>query len=299
MEIENDSLQLVTSSEDIRNKIYTIRGVQVMLDSDLAGLYQVETKALNQAVKRNPERFPLHYMFQLTEAETINLRSQIVTSKNSDSRGGRRYLPYVFTEQGVAMLSSVLHSDIAVKVSIRIMDTFVEMRHYLADNALVFKRLDRVELRQIETDKRVDQIFKQLEEPHEKKAVLFFKGQMYDAFSCIADIISKAKSDIILIDGYVDTGTLDLLSKKKKAVSVEIYTSTSGCKLTQKEIADFNSQYGKLTVKYTTEFHDRFMILDKTTLYHIGASIKDAGKKAFEISIIDDVKQTQEILNRL
>jgi hypothetical protein len=298
MDIDNNSLQLVSSSEDIKNKIYTIRGVQVMLDSDLAELYQVETKRINESVKRNPKRFPEKYCFSLTDEEynSICLKSQIATS---NGRGGRRSSVKAFTEHAVAMLSSVLSSDIAINVSLRIMDAFVEMRHYLTDNALVFNRLDRIELKQIETDKRVDLIFKRLEEPREKKAVLFFKGQMYDAFSCIADIISKAKSDIILIDGYVDTGTLDLLSKKKKAVSVEIYTSTSGCKLTQKEIADFNSQYGKLTVKYTTDFHDRFMILDKTTLYHIGASIKDAGKKAFEISIIDDAKQTQEILNRL
>jgi len=296
MKIDNNSLQLIKSSEEIRNKIYTIRGVQVMLDSDLASLYEVETFNLNKAVKRNSDRFPQNFCFQLNSDEFNVLRFQIGISKE---RGGRRYLPYAFTEQGVAMLAGILHSDVAVKMSIAIINTFVEMRHYLADNALVFQRLDRIEVKQLEADNNFKAIFKQLEELREKKAVLFFKGQMYDAFSCIANIISKAKTDIILIDGYVDTGTLDLLSKKKKAVTVEIHTSTTGCKLTQKEITDFNSQYGKLSVNYTTDFHDRFMILDRTALYHIGASIKDAGKKAFEISIIDDVKQTQDILKRL
>lgn len=299
MERDKNPLQLNNVSNDIRNKIYTIRGVPVMLDSNLAELYQVETKALNQAVKRNSERFPPHYMFQLSEEEMLSLRSQNVTSNAKHMRGGRRYLPYAFTEQGVAMLSAVLHSDVAVNTSIRIMDSFVELRHYLTDNDLVFRRLDRIELKQMETDKKVSDIFKKLEEPRKRKAVLFFKGQMYDAFSCIASIIGKAENEIILIDGYVDTKTLDMLSKKRKSTSVEIHTSQNNCKLTTTEITNFNKQYGKLTVKYTTDFHDRFMILDRSLLYHIGASIKDAGKKTFEISQIDDCKQVQEILKRL
>ena len=269
-----------------------------MLDSDLAELYHVETKRINEAVKRNSKRFSERYCFILTEEEyhLCCLKSQNATS---NKRGGRRSTVKVFTEQGVAMLSSVLTSEVAINVCIRIMDAFVEIRHYLSDNALVFQRIEKLEEYKWESDKNFKAIFKQLEEPRTKKAILFFKGQMFDAFSCIADIIKTAKTEIILIDGYVDTATLDLLSKKKKGVKVEIYTMQNNCKLTSSEIADFNKQYAGLTVSHTTEFHDRFMIIDRKTLYHVGASIKDAGKKAFEISQIDDDKQVAEILKRL
>ena len=284
------------SSDEIKNRIYTIRGVQVMLDSDLAQIYGYETKRFNEQIKNNIERFPEDLMFTLTSEEMQSLRSK---KSASNGRGGLRYRPHVFTEQGIYMLMTVLKGDLAVHQSLYLIRMFKEMRDYLLQNQLVFQRLQNLEVFKLEADKNFKEIFKRLEEPREKKAVLFFKGQMYDAFSCIAKIIGQAKSDIILIDGYVDTGTLDLLSKKKKSASVEIYTSTSGCKLTQKEITDFNNEYGKLQISYTTEFHDRFMILDRKTLYHIGASIKDAGKKAFEISLIDDEKQAQEILKRL
>ena len=200
------------------------------------------------------------------------------------------------------MLSSVLTSETAINVSIRIMDAFVATRHYLTDNALVFQRIEKLEEFKWEADKNFKEIFKQLEEPRPKKAILFFKGQMFDAFSCIANLIGTATREIILIDGYVDTATLDLLSKKKNEVRVEIYTFQNTYKLTSTEVEDFNkqySQYSKLTVHFTTEFHDRFMIIDRKTLYHIGASIKDAGKKAFEISQIDDEKHIEEILKRL
>ncbi len=283
----------------ITGKIYMIRGVQVMLDSDLAQLYHVETKALNQAVKRNPERFPERFMFQLQENEYVGLRSQIVSSNKADSRGGRRYLPYVFTEQGVAMLSTVLHSYISVDVSIKIMDAFVLMRHYLADNAVVFQRLDRLELKGIETDENFKQIFKQLESSKQPNAIIFFKGQIWDAVSCIEEIIIKATKSIILIDNYVDKGTLDILCKKEPDVLIQIYTSKKNCKLTETEIDSFKKQYGKLEIRCTDEFHDRFLILDDKEFFHIGASIKDAGKKAFEISINKDEKSLQALLNRL
>ena len=298
MENSRDTLPQMTDTDAIRNKIYTIRGVQVMLDSDLAQLYCVETKRINETVKRNQKRFPARYCFTLSEEEYTKccLKSQNATS---NKRGGRRSAIKVFTEQGVAMLSSVLTSDVAVNVSLHIMDAFVEMRHYMADNALVFNRLDRIEMKQLEADKKFETIFRKLEEPRPKKAVLFFRGQMFDAFSCIADIIRTAEKEIILIDGYTDTATLDLLSKKKEGAEVKIYTSEKHTKLTESEIASFNKEYPALAVKYTSEFHDRFMILDRRTLYHIGASIKDAGKKAFEISEIDDGKQTEEILRRL
>lgn len=293
------TMPMPIASDDIRNKIYTIRGVQVMLDSDLAQLYQVETKALNQAVKRNADRFPKHFMFQLQEKELHDLRSQFVTSNDLSSRGGRRYLPFAFTEQGVAMLSAILHSDTAIKTSISIMNAFVSLRHYLSDYGLIFQRLDRVELKQLETDEKFRQIFKQLETPRQDKAVIFFKGQMWDAVSCIEEIIRKADHSVILIDGYVDKGTLDMLSRKKQGVSVEIDTSEKNCILTEKEISAFRSQHGNLEIRYTNEFHDRFLILDNKVLYHIGASIKDAGKKAFEISKSEDSVILEAVLERL
>ena len=283
----------------IKEKIYTIRGVQVMLDSDLAQLYQVETRVLNQSVKRNQNRFPDEFCFQLTKAEFENLKSQFVISSGISEWGGVRKMPYVFTEHGVTMLSAVLRSDIAVSIGIRIVQSFVSMRHYLADNAMVFQRLDRVELKQLEADEKFRQIFKQLEAPKQNKAIIFFKGQMWDAVNCIEEIISKAQKSVILIDGYVDRNTLAILTGKKANVSVTIYTSEKNCRITEQESKSFSSQYGSLSIKFTDEFHDRFIILDEKELYHIGASIKDAGKKAFEISINEDEKLLDVILKRL
>ena len=297
---EQNSVTMTITSDDIRNRIYTIRGMQVMLDSDLAALYGVETKALNQAVKRNPDRFPERYCFQLTEEDFSRSRSQFVTMNDKTGRGTNiKYLPHAFTQEGIAMLSSVLRSTIAVQVSISIMDAFIAMRNYLAGNAVIFQRLDRIELKQLETDENIKQIFKQLESPKQDKAIIFFKGQMWDATSCIEEIIGKAEKSIILIDGYVDKGTLDMFSRKKAGVSVDIFTFKKNCKLTDKEISTFKSQYGKLEIRYTDEFHDRFLILDDKVLYHIGASIKDAGKKAFEISLNEDGKLLRSILERL
>ena len=296
--MEKEMIELEITAEQIRNRIYTIRGVQVMLDSDLAQLYHVETKRINESVKRNPKRFPFDFCFELTqeEYEQISLKSQTATS---NGRGGRRKLPKVFSEQGVAMLSAVLSSDFALEVSVNIMKAFVAMRHYLADNAMVFQRLDRIELKQLEADEKFKKIFSQLEQPRPDKAVIFFKGQMWDATSCIEEIISKAEKSIILIDNYVDRKTLDLLSRKKPEIPVEIHTSEKNCNLTEKEISDFRNQYGPLTIRTTDEFHDRFLVLDNKELYHIGASIKDAGKKAFEISLNEDKEILKGILSRL
>lgn len=208
-------------------------------------------------------------------------------------------MPFVFSEHGVTMLSSVLRSDVAVSVGIKIVQEFVSLRHFFADNALLFQRLDRIELKQIEADEKFNQIFRQLEAPKPNKAVIFFKGEMWDATSCIEEIISKAEKSIILIDSYVDKGTLDMLARKKAGVEVSINTFRKSCTLTPKEISAFSEQYGPLDLRYTEEFHDRFLILDNKTLYHIGASIKDAGKKAFEISENTDTKQLEQILLRL
>lgn len=294
------------SHYDIKSMIYVIRNKQVMLDSDLAMLYQVETRVFNQAVKRNIARFPDSFRFQISKDEYEALRSQIVTSKEEDAKGnkkgGRRYLPYVFTEQGIAMLSAVLRSDVAIQVSINIMNAFVEMRRFIANNALLFERISNIELKQLEyqkqTDEKLEQIFEYISGHEEAGQKVFFDGQIYDAFSLIVSLIQKAEKEITLIDGYVDVGTLDLLSKKKENVSVTIYTQKR-TRLTKKDVENFNAQYPALEVKYTKVFHDRFLILDRGTAYHVGASLKDAGKKCFGINLIQDAGIIRDILQRL
>ena len=286
---------------DIKNLIYVVRNKQVMIDSDLAMLYQVETKALNRAVKRNIKRFPEDFCFQLTTEEATFLKCQSGTSKK-DGRGGRRTLPYVFTEQGISMLSSVLHSEVAINVSIGIMRAFVEMRRFISNNALLFERISNIELKQLEyqknTDAKLDQIFEYISDHEESNQKIFFDGQIYDAFSLLIGLIQKAKTEIVLVDGYVDVGTLNILSKKKENVAVTIYT-LQRTKLSQTDIDNFNAQYSKLEVKYTRAFHDRFLILDKTKAYHVGASLKDAGKKCFGINQIEDADIVRNILQRL
>lgn len=294
-----DMIPVVAETKDIKSLIYVVRGQQVMLDSDLAMIYQVETKVFNQAVSRNIERFPENFRFQLTKEEFDTLRSQIATS---NGRGGRRYRPYVFTEQGIAMLSGVLRSDVAVQASIRIMNTFVEMRRFIANNALLFEKVSDMELKQLEyqknTDEKFDMVFRYIEDHAESEQKIFFDGQIYDAFNLITSIIRKAQKEIILIDGYVDVDTLNILAKKNVGVDVKIYTYASA-QLTNRDAAKFNAQYPTLTVKKTQAFHDRFIILDGGTAYHIGASIKDAGKKCFAISLIDDPGVVTDLLNRL
>lgn len=283
----------------IKNLIYVIRGQQVMLDSDLAMLYQVETKVFNQAVKRNEERFPKEFCFQLTRDEYNALRSQFVTSKG---KGGRRYLPYVFTEQGIAMLSAVLRSDVAIRVSIRIMNTFVEMRHFMATNSLVLSRINELEVKQLsyqkDTDERFDKVFRYISEHEEVSQKIFFEGQIYDAFSLLAELVSKAEKQIMLIDNYVDVGTLNILAKKKDNVVVHLYT-VKKTRLSEADIKNFNQQYPSIEMHYTGEFHDRFLIIDETLGYHIGASIKDAGKKCFAINKIEDKATIESIVQRL
>ena len=292
-----------TAKFDIKSMIYVVRNQQVMIDSDLAMLYQVETKVFNQAVKRNAARFPENFRFQLSKDEYESLRSQFVTSKENEiKKGGRRYLPYVFTEQGIAMLSAVLRSDVAIQVSINIMNAFVEMRRFISNNALLFERISTVELRQLEyqkqTDEKLEQIFEYISEHEESSQKVFFDGQIYDAFSLIVSLIQKAGKEITLIDGYVDVGTLNLLSKKKENVAVTVYT-LKRTKLTKTDVENFNAQYPTLEVKYTKVFHDRFLILDRTTAYHVGASLKDAGKKCFGINLIQDEGIIRDILQRL
>ena len=292
-------LNIDINEATIKNLIYAIRGQQVMLDSDLAELYQVETKVFNQAVKRNMERFPKEFCFQLTREEYNSLRSQIVTSKG---KGGRRYLPYVFTEQGIAMLSAVLRSDVAIQVSIRIMNTFVEMRRFMANSSLVLNRINEVEVKQLiyqkDADEKFDKIFTYISEHEEVSQKIFFEGQIYDAFSLLTELIAKAKKEIVLIDNYVDVGTLNILAKKQENVKVQIYT-VKRTRLSQADINNFNQQYPALGVDYTEEFHDRFLIIDGTLAYNVGASLKDAGKKCFAINRIEDRANITDILNRI
>ncbi len=283
---------------DIKNKIFTVRGVQVMLDSDLASLYGVKTKILNQAVKRNIKRFPKEFCFRLNKEEYKNLRSQFVTSENY---GGRRYSPYFFTEEGVAMLSGVLKSDTAVYMSIRIMTAFVEMRKIIHTNSQLLTRVDIVEQKQIEqkieTDKKFDEVFDALSNtdihPQQK---IFFDNQMFDAYKFVSSLIRLAKKKIILIDNFIDETVLVLLGKRNKGVSVTIYCQ----KITPQMMLDlkkFNSQYPKIEIKELKTAHDRFLIIDDKDIYHFGASIKDLGKKWFAFSKFD--KQALTLLERL
>lgn len=291
--------KIIVSDKTIRNLIFVVREQQVMMDSDLAALYQVETKVFNQAVKRNIARFPNAFRFQLTNEEYEGLRSQIVTS---NGRGGRRYLPYVFTEQGIAMLSAVLNSDIAIQVSIQIMTAFVEMRKFLVNNAVLLERISNVELKQLEyqkkTDDRFEQVFDYIAEYEEVKQKIFFEGQIYDAFSLLVNMVGSAEKSIILIDNYVDVDILNILSKKKTNVNACIYTKRQ-TKLTAADVENFNRQYPKLEVKYTSAFHDRFLIVDGGQAYHIGASLKDAGKKCFGINQLEDFDVIKGIIKCL
>lgn len=269
----------------IENKIYIIRGQQVMIDRDIAQLYGVETRVLNQAVKRNEDRFPEEFCFQLDDSEFENWISQIVIS-NSEKMGLRKK-PFAFTEQGVAMLSAVLKSETAVKMSIQIMKAFVAMRKFMLLNAQVFQRLDNIEKHQLTTDNKIEELFDRMDKYKiEDKQGIFFQGQIFDAYSKFESFIAQAKTEIILIDGYVDLTVLDRLAKKKKNVTVEIYTDAK-TKLTAQDVQKFNAQYPQLNLNYTSKMHDRFLIIDKKTLYHIGASLKDLGKKCFAFEVLD------------
>ncbi|MEK7495574.1 MAG: ORF6N domain-containing protein [Patescibacteria group bacterium] len=277
------------NKSDIQSKIYTIRNKQVMLDEDLARLYHVETKALNQTFKRNSDRFPKEFCFQLTKSEYKNLRSQIVTSKN---KGGRRYLPYVFTEQGVAMLSAVLKSEIAIKVSIQIMTAFVQMRKYINSHYQLYQKIKDIEKTQIiygiKTDERFNQIFKAITAnniiPDQK---IFFEGEAFDAHKFVSDVIRSAKKEIILIDNFIDDTVLSLFAKRNKDIKVTIYCK----KITQELLLDlkkFNLQYSPIEIKEFKLSHDRFLVIDKYKIYHFGASLKDLGRKWFAVSCFDN-----------
>jgi len=307
---------------NIRALIHTIRGEQVMLDSDLAEIYGVETKVFNQAVKRNIERFPETFRFQLTEEEydslktrlegsssdeglrsqnatleeSENLRSQNATSSDAgalrsqivtSSHGGRRYLPYAFTEQGVSMLSAVLRSETAVKVSIEIIHAFVEMRRFLQANASIFACMDSMEKRQFalesKTMENFEKVFQALEAAEPPKQGIFYNGQVHDAHAFVSELIRTAKKSLVLIDNYIDDSVLTLLTKRKKGVAASIYTQSISKQLTL-DLDKHNAQYPPIEIHTFKDAHDRFLILDERDIYHIGASLKDLGKKWFAFS---------------
>ena len=282
--------------EDIKRLIYTIRGKQVMLDSDVANIYHCETKYVNRVVKRNIERFPEEFCFQLNENEFEVLRCQFVTLNKNGRGQHRKYLPYVFTEQGIAMLSALLKSDIAVSVSVNIMKAFIEMRKFLMMNGQVFERLTSVENKLSEQDKKFDIIFDQLQLEENIKQRVFFEGQIYDAYSLIIDIIKKANKKILIIDNYIDDSVLKMLTKKKNNVEVVILTSNKS-NIQNIDIQKFNKEYPILKVAKTNKFHDRFIIIDNKEIYHLGASIKDLGKKCFGINKIEDKEIIEKIIN--
>ena len=273
---------IVVDNLHIQNKIYTIRSVQVMIDRDLADLYRVKTKRLNEQVKRNSNRFPVQFCFQLTDKE----KNELVA--NCDHLQNLKYsptLPYAFTEQGVAMVSAVLKSQTAVQISIQIMKAFVSMRRFIATNAGIFQRLDTVEMKQLEykaeTDRKFDQIFNAIEEREiTPKQGIFFEGQIFDAHKLLSDIIRTAKQSIMIIDNYIDDTILALLTKRKKNVIVKIFTAkiTKQMKL---DVQKYNEQYPKLELIELTKAHDRFIIIDEKQVYHLGASLKDLGNKWF------------------
>jgi len=273
----------IVKSIDIKEKIFTVRGMQVMLDSDLADLYGVETKRLNEQVRRNMGRFPDFFCFRLSEYEYTHLKSQNATS----SWGGRRKAPFVFTEHGVAMVSTVLKSKVAEKVSIEIIKTFVQLRSIVRNKLELFSRVEELETNQQVNDKRFEILFKALEtDKLQPKQGIFFNGQVFDAYKLVSDIVRTAKKSIVLIDNFVDDTVLTLFSKRKKGVTLKILTK----KLDEKKILDvkkFNEQFPTAEIMKFDNSHDRFMIIDEKDLYHFGASLKDLGKKWFAFSKMD------------
>ena len=315
------AIEELSNSDLIRSRIFTIRGVQVMLDRDLAELYGVATKVLNQAVKRNIERFPERYMFQLNKDDVANMRSQIVTGSsaatslgsqdvtlNSDESGsilrsqfvtsrwgGARYLPYAFTEHGIIMLASVLNSPTAVEASVRITDTFVAMRRALASIAPLLSRIEATERRQLKLEDsqvRNEERFKLILDAMQDKKFppqkVFFDGQVYDAFEQMKKFVRMAKKELIIIDPYFADSVLPLIAQKRKDVEVLVVKNSRSKLLHDVDVAQFNTQYANsLTVKVSDRFHDRFLIIDKTTLIHVGASLNHLGKKCFAFSSLD------------
>ena len=305
-------VQLVEISE-IQRRIISVRSVQVMLDRDLAELYGVELKALNQAVKRNAERFPERFMHQLTKEEFEDLKSQIVTSSPdsnlshlksqfvTSSWGGVRKLPKVFTEQGVSMLSAVLHSPTAIEVSIRIMDAFVAMRRYLVANGQILQQIDQLRRQQIldqnRNEERFDTVFTALADGRLLPSGIIPANTEFDSIRQVSRLVENAKSEIVVIDPYADATILDVLSAKKTGVAVRLICKNRG-KPTASEIAKFNRQYKGLTVSYSDDFHDRFILIDNAELHNLGSSVNCLGRRLTTYTT-RDAKEIRKILAQL
>jgi len=289
---------IVLREESVRQLIYVLRDVQIMVDADLAALYGVETKVLNQAVKRNIARFPESFRFQLSEAEKEELVTNCDRFKNLKHSST---LPYAFTEQGVAMLSAVLRSETAIQTSIHIINAFVAMRRLLAASGGLLQRMDTLEKRQIaneiKTDARFDKVFDALESRSLNPAQgIFFNGQIFDAYVFVNDLLRQAKKSIVLIDNYMDDSVLAQLAKRKKGVSATILTKAIGKALAQ-DLKKHNAQYPPIVIQEFADSHDRFLILDGETVYHLGASLKDLGKKWFAFSKMD--KSGLKVMERI
>lgn len=282
---------IILDENDLKNKIYTIRGVQVMLDSDLAEIYGYSTKAFNQQVKNNIEKFDEDFMFQLTKEETDYLRSKFLTANISSMT---RTFPYAFTEQGIYMLMTVLKGKLAVKQSKTLIRLFKQMKDFVLTNSQLFAEIDSIKKHLIESDmhhkendKRIDELFTLMDKYKiEEKQGIFFQGQIFDAYAKFESFIQSARKEIVLIDGYVDLTVLERLAKKQKGVNVLLYTA-SKTKITNLDVQKFNAQYPTLTLNFTSKMHDRFLIIDNSVLYHIGASLKDLAKKCFAFEILD------------
>jgi hypothetical protein len=279
---------------DIQNRIHTIRGLQVMIDRDLSVLYGVKTIRLREQVKRNIKRFPSDFMFQLNPVEIEFLVSQNAIPSKKHLGGS---LPWVFTEQGVANLSSILNSEQAIDANIAIMRAFVEMRKIILNNAQLFQRIETVEQKQIQTDKRIDQLLNAMDNGSAKpKQGIFYDGQIYDAYSFVSDLIRSARKSIMLIDNYVDDTVLTLLTKRNPGIRVTIYTGKISKQLLQ-DIEKHNAQYEAIQINEFKRSHDRFLIIDDNEIFHFGASLKDLGKKWFAFSKFE--KEAVKLLSEL
>lgn len=287
------SKELTLSQQYIENRIFTVRGKQVMFDRDLAEMYQVEVKRLNEQVKRNINRFPETFRFQLNSLEKDEL---VANCDRFESLKHSSVNPYAFTEQGVAMLSAVLRSDIAVEVSIQIMNAFVELRKLVGQETIQHLRLSSIENKLIEHDQKFNKLFSALENNTLPQRGVYFDGQIFDAYQFASKIIKNAKSSIVLIDNYVDDTVLTLLSKREKNVKVTIYTATISKQL-RLDLQKHNQQYPEIDINLFKQSHDRFLIIDEKELFHIGASLKDLGKKWFAFSRMDSL--CDEVLNKI
>ena len=275
-------MQLVQQTQNIQNKIYTIRGLQVMVDRDLAELYGVETKRINEAVKNNPDKFPSDFYFELEDFEVEDLRSKVSTTNFSKTRIN----PKVFTEQGIYMLATILKSKVASQITVSIIRTFANMRKVIKSNTDMFQRFERIEQRLSKHDDNFKHLFNALEDKSlQPKQGIFYNGEVFDAYNFVADLIRSSKESIILIDNYIDDTTLTLFSKNQNT-DVTIYTQTISKEL-KLDLEKYNTQYKNITIKSFKDSHDRFMIIDNKKVYHIGASLKDLGKKWFGFSRFD------------